>query len=168
MEEADFCALNMADRDRIRKKVIAALKKAGYDDRSMRQDESFVLATKQGDLRIPIEIIVTLDDNPALLVKCVRGHTSTRERASLSLARLLGERPIPFSIVANERDAVVFDTISGKAVGRGYGAFPSPANTEERLRVCADFLIPSDQRIREERILETYYHLRCTAEMEPF
>ena len=168
MEENDFCVLNMADRDRIRRKVIAALKETGYDEGSMRQDESFVLATEEGELRIPIELVVTLHERPTLLVKCVRGNMSTRERASVSLARLIAEQPIPFSIVANERDAVVFDTITGKVVGRGYGAFPNPAKAEQRLRDCSDFLIPSDQRVREERILETYYHLRCTAEMEPF
>ncbi len=168
MEESGFCALNRADRDRIRTKVIAALKEAGYEEGSMRQDEWFVLATKEGELRIPIEILVCLGERPTILVKCVRGNTSTRERASLSLARLLAERPIPFSIVANETDAVVFDAITGQAVGRGYRDFPSPANAERRLRACTDFLIPSAQRVREERILETYYHLRCTTEMEPF
>jgi hypothetical protein len=168
METKDFASRNMADRDRIRRKVIVALKEAGFDERSMRQDESYVLATKEGDLQIPIEIIVYLDERPALLVKCVRGNMATRERASLSLARLLAERPIPFAIVANERDALVFDTITGKSVGRGYRAFPLPTHAEQRLRDCADLLIPSAQRLREERILETYYHLRCAAEMEPF
>jgi len=168
METKGFAALNAADRDRIRRRVIAALKEAGYAECSMRQDESFVLATEECELHIPIEIIVCLDEGPALLVKCVRGNTSTRERASLSLARLLAEKPIPFAIVANESDAVVFDTITGKATGRGYRAFPDPARAEQRLRDCTDFLIPSAQRKREERILETYYHLRCTVDMEPF
>lgn len=168
MEETDFCALNRADRDQIRAKVIEALKEAGYDEGSMRLDESFLLSTKEGELRIPIEIVVYLDARPALLVKCVRGNMSTRERASLSLARLLAEQPVPFSVVANERDAVVYDTITGKAVGRGYRGFPTPADAERRLRDCTDFLVPSAQRVREERILETYYHLRCTTEMEPF
>ena len=168
MEDEDFCALNLADRDRIRAKVIEALKKSGYDEGSMKQDISFVLSTEEGELRIPIEVLVCLDKKPALLVKCVRGHLSTRERASLSLARLLAEKPIPFAIVANERDAVVFDTITGKAVGKGYGAFPGPKEAEQRLRKSAAWRIPSAQREREERILHTYYHLRCTVDMEPF
>ncbi len=168
MEDEDFCALNLADIDRIRAKVIEALKKSGYDEGSIKQDESFVLATEEGELRIPIEVLVYLDQKPALLVKCVRGHLSTRERASLSLARLLAEKPIPFAIVANETDAVVFDTITGKAVGKGYGAFPDPKEAEQRLRESAAWRIPSAQREREERILHTYYHLRCTVDMEPF
>jgi len=168
VEDEDFCALNLADRDRIRAKVIEALKEAGYDEGAMEQDESFVLATEEGELRIPIEVLVCLDKKPALLVKCVRGHLSTRERASLSLARLLAEKPIPFAIVANETDAVVFDTITGKAVGKGYGAFPDPKEAEQGLRESAAWRIPSAQREREERILHTYYHLRCTVDMEPF
>ena len=93
---------------------------------------------------------------------------STRERASLSLARLLAEKPVPFAIVANERDAVVFDTMTGKVVGRGYGAFPDPKEAEQRLRESTASSIPPAQQDREKRILHTYYHLRCTVEMEPF
>ena len=139
-----------------------------YDEASMKQGESFVLATEEGDLRIPIEVLVYLDERPALLVKCVRGHLSTRERASLALARLLAETPIPFAIVANERDAAVFDTVTGKAVGQGYDAFPGPKEAEQRLRDSSDVRIPSAQRERERRILHTYFHLRCTIELEPF
>jgi hypothetical protein len=168
MDTKGFAALNAADRDRIREKVTDALKEVGYNEDSMRRDESYVLDTEEGEIRIPIEIIVYLDERPALLVKCVRGNMSTRERASLSLARLLAEKPIPFAIVANERDAVVFDAITGKATGRGYQAFPGPARAEQRLRDCTDFLISSAQRKREARILETYYHIRCTVDMEPF
>lgn len=168
MEETDFRKLNMADRDRIRKKVIEFLKRAGYHEGSMKQEESFVLATEEGELHIPIEVLVYLDERPALLVKCVRGNMATRERPSVCLARLLAEKPIPFAIVATEKEAVVFDTITGKTVGRGYGGFPSPQEAEQRLRDSSGVRIPPAQREREKRILHTYYHLRCTTEMEPF
>jgi hypothetical protein len=168
MEEDDFCALNLADRDRIRRKVIDALKRSGYDEGSMKQEESFVLDTEEGELCIPIEVLAYVDRKPALLVKCVRGNMATRERASLSLARLLFEEPIPFAAVTTEREAVVFDTMTGRTVGRGYNAFPSPKEVEQRLRDASSFRIPSDQKEREKRILHTYYHLRCTTEMEPF
>ena len=168
MDADSFAALNAADRDRIRNKVTEALKEAGYDTESMRYDESYLLETEEGQLRIPIEVVVCLDQQPAILVKCVRGNLSTRERASIALARLLGEQPIPFAIVANETDAVVFDAMAGKAVGHGYQAFPRPTAAEKRLRECADFLIPPAQRAREKRILLTYYHLRCTVDMEAY
>ncbi len=169
MEDNDFCALNMADRERIRGKVIETLKQAGYDEGSMKLDQSFAVATEgEGELVIPIEILVHLDNEPALLVKCVRGNMATRERPALALARLLKDRPIPFAAVTTEREAVVFDAITGKPVGRGYGAFPGPAEAEQRLRDAADVRVPPDQQEREKRILHTYYHLRCTTEMEPF
>jgi len=168
MDKNEFRELNMADRNRIRGKVVEALKDSGYDEASMKQDESFVLATEEGELRIPIEVLVHVHQKPALLVKCVRGHLSTRERASLALARLLAETPVPFAIVANEKDAAVFDTITGKAVCQGYGAFPGPREAEERLRDSSDVLIPPAQRERERRILHTYFYMRCTVELEPF
>ena len=168
MEDADFCRLNMEDRNRIRGKAVEALKKAGYDEGSMKQEESFVLATEEGELRIPIELLVYVDDKPALLVKCVRGNMATRERPSLALARLLTESLIPFAIVTTEREAVVFDTMTGKTVGRGYSAFPRLEEAKKRLLDSRDFQVPPAQREREKRILHTYYHLRCTTEMEPF
>jgi hypothetical protein len=168
METTEFCLLNAADRDRIRQKVLLALIRLGYDEGSMRLDESLVLDTEEGELRVPIEILVSLNRDPILLVKCVRGNLGTRERASVALARLLKDRPIPFAIVANESDAVVFDTITGQAVGHGYGAFPAPEEASERIPKARAFVIPSDRREKEKRILRTYYHLRCSAELEPF
>ena len=168
MQENDFCRLNMEDRDRIRRKVVEALIKAGYDEGSMKMDESYVLTTEEGELRIPIEVLVYLDEEPALLVKCVRGNMATRERPSLALARLLTERLIPFAIVTTEREAVVFDTMTGKTAGRGYRAFPTPKEAEQRLLDSSGFQVPPAQREREKRILHTYYHLRCTTELEPF
>jgi hypothetical protein len=158
----------MADRDRIRRKVIEALKRSGYDEGSMKQDKSYILDTEEGELSIPIEVLVYLDQKPALLVKCVRGNMATRERPSLSLARLLTEKPIPFAIVATDTEVVVFDTMTGKTVGRGYRAFPGPEEAKQRLLDSFDFQVPPAQREREKRILHTYYHLRCTTEMEPF
>jgi len=161
-------AENAADRDRIRSRVIQALREANHDEGSVDLDGSFVLDTEDGELRIPIELIVRVDRRPALLVKCVRGHLSTRERASVSLARLLAEHPVPFAIVANERDAVVIDAMTGKAVGQGYGAFPRPEALRQRLEECADLAVPPAQRERERRILAAYYHLRCSVDREPF
>jgi hypothetical protein len=168
MEENDFCALNMADRDRIRRQVIDVLKQSGYDEGAMKLEESFALDTEEGEISIPIEVLVHVDRKPALLVKCVRGNMATRERPSLSLARLLLDEPIPFAVVTTETEAVVFDTLTGKTVGRGYGAFPSPTDAKQRLRDASGFRIPPEQKEREKRILHTYYHLRCTTEMEPF
>jgi hypothetical protein len=62
----------------------------------------------------------------------------------------------------------VFDTITGKAVYQGYEAFPGPEEVEPRLRDAANRPVPSKQREKEKRILHTYYHLRCSVELEPF
>ncbi len=159
----------MADRNRIRDKVVQTLKQLGYDGDAMKLDQSFVLAGEGDDeLVIPIEILVHLGGKPALLVKCVRGNMATRERPSLALARLHEDGPIPFSSVTTEGEAVVFDTLTGKTVGRGYRAFPRPEEAEQRLQEAAGFQVPPDQKERERRILRTYYHLRCTTELEPF
>lgn len=156
------------NRDRIRQKVVETLRRAGYEEGSIRLDESYTLKTEDGSLEIPIEAVVFHQQVPSILVKCVHGNLSTRERASLALARLLYEQPIPFAIVAGDTDAVVFDTRTGRAVGNGYGAFPSRDALEQRLEEGVGFAIPAEQQAREKRILLTYYHLRCSVDLEPF
>ncbi len=168
MEETNPAFPHTADRDPICRRVVHGLKELGYDEGALKRDENFVLATEEGELQIPIDALVYLDRRPVLLVKCVRGHLSTRERAAVSLARLLAERPVPFAIVASETDAVVFDTVTGKPVSHGYGAFPTPADARQRARETAEILIPPAQRERERRIILTYYHLRCSVDLEPF
>lgn len=134
----------------------------------MRFDESFVLDTEEGRLEVPIEILAGLGQDPVLLVKCVRGNLGPRERASVALARLLKDRPIPFAIVASESDAVVFDALTGKVVGHGYDAFPTPEEAGRKLPDASAFVIPSERHEKERRILSTYYHLRCSVDLEPF
>ena len=149
MEENDFCKLNMADRDRIRRKVIDALKKAGYDEGSMKLDESFVLGTEEGELPIPIEVLVYLDREAGAPGQVRQGQHGDPGKALPVPRTAPHEKPMPFAIVATEREAVVFDTTRGKTVGRGYGAFPSPEEADQRLLDSSDFRMPPATAIGE-------------------
>ena len=146
MEENDFCKLNMEDRDRIRRKVIEALKKSGYDEGSMKQDGILRAFHGRGRTR-DTDRGPRLSGQEAGTPGQVREgqHGDPGKGPPLSLARLLAETPIPFSIVATEKEAVVFDTITGNHED-GYGTFPTPKEAEQRLRDSYGVRIPSAQR----------------------
>lgn len=168
MTEPNATCLMAEDLRGIRDRVLAALRTKGHDLAGARTDLSYRLGGDRGGESIPIDAIVYRDDRPVFLVKCVTGNLVYRERASVSLARLYGDTPIPFAIVANDWHAVVLDVRSGKSVGFGYDAFPDPATTEAGVRAAADTALTDLQRERETRILDTYVHLRCGTSNEPF
>lgn len=155
-------------RQPIRQRVVATLMEKGFDARWIKKNEPFVLTMDEEELHIPIDLLVCVDARPALLIKCVNGHLASRERASLAMARLFRNHPIPFAIVANWLDAVVTDTLTGRTVGSGYLDLPGPSDVVERLRACSSFCLSDAQREREERILATYYHIRCDPPGEPY
>ena len=155
-------------RHLIRQKVLETLKEKGFHETCIKQNEPFLLTTDEEELHIPIDLLVHVDTNPALLIKCVNGSLSTRDRASLAMARLYPGHPVPFAVVANPLDAVVTATLTGKTVGSGYRDLPGPADVMEQLQACSSFSLSDAQRERDKRILATYYHIRCDPPGEPY
>ena len=150
-------------------RVVAALRAKGYPQDGMRFDQQFDLDTPTGEIiRIGIELVVCLEDRPALLVKCVAGNLVTRERAAVAVARLFFQPPVPLVIVANDTDAAVIDTRTGKTEGFGYASFPEIAAARERIETGAPVPLSVDRRERERRILGTYLNLGCSPPGEPF
>lgn len=168
MEECVEALETAANRHEIRSRVVKTLKEKGFQENQIRKDEPFVLETKEGTIRIPIEVLVCQEERPAILIKCINGNLATRERASVAMARLFPTEPVPFAIVASETDAVVMDTRTGKSVGFGYTAFPNPAAVAEKQKTASVFSLSLAQAEREKRILNTYYHLRCPAPGDPY
>ncbi len=157
-----------SDRHQILIIIKEAFIKAGFETEQLEEKTWFILDSDEGEIRIPIELLVYFDLKPAILVKCISGSLTTRERASLSMARLLTIPPIPFAVVANEKDVIVMETITGKIIGYGYDSLPAPKKVKGSLDQGVKSALSAEQKEREKRILCTYYHLRCGGSSEPF
>jgi len=155
-------------RNVIRSRVVEALEQLGYSRDQMAFQERFRLETEDGEILVPIEIMVSVDDRPALLIKCIDGHISTREQAAVALARLFPGGPVPFAMVANETDAVVVETGSRRTVGFGFSTVPTPSEIRSRFRNGPQTVPEPGSQEREKRILATYFHLRCPVPKDPY
>jgi len=168
MREADDNPDESMARRAIRSRVADALEQLGHAREHMAFDERFHLHTEEGEVTVPIEILVTVAGRAGLLVKCIRGHTSSREEAAVALARLIPGGPAPFAVVANETDAVVIDTASRRTVGVGLDSLPGPSAVRSRCREVVAAPAAPGNREREMRILATYVRLRCPVPKGPY
>ena len=105
-----------------------------------------------------IDLIVMAGDplGPAMAIKCCAGSLGSREREIIAAARIFGETPIILSVVSDGRDAIILDTVEGKASAHGLAALPSPS---EACRLLADKSVKpySQERLeREKLIFRTY------------
>ena len=70
---------SLEEREPIRASVAHALAEKGFPLEEMRPcHEELVLNTEEGELRFPIEMLVYVDNQPAILVKCLRGDLIIR------------------------------------------------------------------------------------------
>ncbi len=155
-------------RNAIRLHVVEVLVQKGFSKNRMVFNETFRLQTDEGELCIPVEIVVYVQGRPSLLVKCIDGNLAAREQASLALARLYPGGPVPFAVVANESDALVMDSETRKTIGFALSGIPGVSAVRSCLRAMQPSSPDDEKMEREKRILATYYHLRCPVPKDPF
>jgi hypothetical protein len=106
--------------------------------------------------RSQIDLVVSLESNRFMAIKCAAASLGSREREILAAARLLAENQLPFSVVSDGKTAIVLDTVSGKKLGEGLNAIPSKAQAQEKLKEIALLPFPKDKREREKLIFRSY------------
>ena len=111
-----------------------------------------------------IDIVVSLDDRPLLVVRYAPGSLVTRERSAIAAARVLEEeRLIPLAVVSNGEDAELLNSRTGKVMGTGLAAIPS----REVLLAMVPNLdctpLPTAKREPELRILNAFDVEVCCA-----
>lgn len=168
MKTEDAGVAGAEDRAGISSRMVAALERRGYVREQMAFQEVFRLDTDGGATQIPIEILVSVEGRPALLIKCIDGPISAREDAAVALARLFPGGPVPFAVVANETETVVIETVSRKTYGVGSASIPTPGTLRVRFRSGPSGAPDPVRREREKRILAVYVHLRCPVPRGPY
>ena len=111
-----------------------------------------------------LDLVCHIDGQPAMLLKTARSSIVSRERETLSAARLAAGNPIPIAVVTNGEDAEIFDTPSGKIVDRGLDAIPTKKRLAELLKQAKSLPLSEEKRIGETRILMAYLSWKCPTE----
>ena len=99
-----------------------------------------------------IDLVVSAGDTPLMAIRCAAGSLDSWARGILAAARIAETPPIPLAVVCNGRDALIYDTASGKQIAEGCDGLPSHEEAGEFLaRYRADLL--GEDRIRRERLI---------------
>ncbi|CAB5087218.1 hypothetical protein D3OALGB2SA_1073 [Olavius algarvensis associated proteobacterium Delta 3] len=103
-----------------------------------------------------IDLVVSFGDRPVMAIRCAAGSLESWARGILAAARVAEDPPIPLAVVSDGRDAVIFESASGKKIGKGCQALPSHAGAQDVLLRHRPQSLGKDRIRRERLILRTY------------
>jgi len=110
-----------------------------------------------------IELTVSLDARPFMILRYGPGSLVSRERAAVAAARvLISSHCIPLAVVTNGIDAELLDTLTGKVLGCGLSSIPDYV-AARGIVAGLEFRPPPTglKRERELRILNAFDVERC-------
>ena len=128
----------------------------GYSKEDIAVDVDLELTVAGEPYRSQIDLVVSLESNRFMAIKCAAASLGSREREILAAARLLEENQLPFSVVSDGKTAIVLDTASGKKLGEGLDAIPSKAQAQEKLKEITLLPFPKERREREKLIFRSF------------
>ena len=128
----------------------------GYSKEDIAVDVDLELTVAGETYRSQIDLVVGLESNRIMAIKCAAASLGSREREILAAARLLAEKQLPFSVVSDGKTATVLDTVSGKKLGEGLNAIPSKAQALEKLKEIQFLPFPKEKREREKLIFRSF------------
>ncbi len=131
----------------------------GYDKSDILVDMplSLDIGGKPYDTRL--DLVVRVDGNPFMVIRCVAGSLDSREREVIYAARVAGKIPMPVAVVSDGRTALVFDAIRRKPSGEGLEAIPSPKEAR-KIAVFAKVQPISAERLEKEKIIFRSYDIQ--------
>ncbi len=106
--------------------------------------------------RSRIDLVVSLDGRPLMVIKCAAGSLGSREREAASAARLIDTRPLPLAAVSDGKTAIVFDVATGKPIGTGLEAIPDRAALARIAAAPAPAPLSAERLNRERLIFRSY------------
>jgi len=150
--------------ERVRQKLerfLVEVKDYSKDDIEVDVGREIIVGSEKVDLKA--ELVVNVEGKRFMMVKC---EPPTRfiiplERRTISIARLLYNKPIPIAVLTNGNETEVIDAITGKVIGESLAETPSK---DEAIKILADIQLenlPEEKIEKEKRILATFAALRC-------
>ena len=127
----------------------------GFDKSQVSVDVPITVDVDGETYRSRVDLVVAAGGKPRLCIKCAAGSLGSREREVLAAARLLGAGPVPFSVVSDGRTAIVMDTATGRKLGEGLNAIPSPEELAA-AEMDAPVGLSPERRRREAIIFRSY------------
>jgi len=127
-----------------------------YDRREVAVDAPIAFTVAEEDYHSTLDLVVSVGEVAAMVIKCAAGSLGSREREVVSAARLAGGAPLPVAVATDGKTAIVFDGRSGKTTGEGMTAIPGPGELERLLAGGPAEPLTDQQQHRERLIFRSY------------
>jgi len=128
----------------------------GYDKSDIAVDADITVVFPEETYRSQLDLVVTVDGRPVMVIKCVAGSLESRQREVLSAARIYRPGPIPYAVAADGETAVIYDTRTGKKIGERLNAIPD-SRTARAAVAAAEPIDITENRLKKERIIFRSY-----------
>ncbi len=143
--------------ERYRQKIARLLvEKKGYQKKEIEPARRFLVVAGDKKAMALADLLVSIEGKNAMLIKYGPGSIRSRQRPTLSAARIIAPHPIPLAVATNGEDAAVMETASGKVVAEGLDAIPTRKELISLLDRADLDPIPSRQAEMEARIIHAF------------
>ena len=143
--------------ERYRQKIAKLLVgQKGYRPADLSPRRKVTVAADEKRAVITIDIVVTIGDRVAMIVKYSPGSLVTRQRPTLALSRVVVPYQVPVAVITNGESAEILDGSTGKVTSRGLSSIPNRASLNKAICGAPFTQITSWQSEMESRILYAY------------
>lgn len=128
----------------------------GYSKKDIEVDADIALTIKGKPYESKVDLVVSMQAKRVLAIKCAAGSLNSCEREIIAAARLLDNFQIPFAVVSDGINAIVWDTITGECLGKDIAAIPTQKQLTEKWGQLKFQSLPESRAQREALIFRTY------------
>lgn len=128
----------------------------GYPLASIGVDVELTLDVAGEPYQTQLDLVITVDAKPFMVIKCAAGSLESREKEVISAARIMAPLPVPYAVVSDGKAAVIYDAVERKKINAGMNQMPSYSAAQAFLETYAPTPIPEDRLEREKIIFKSY------------
>ncbi len=128
----------------------------GYEKEQIEVDASITLNMGGELYQSTVDLVVRVRGIRFMIIKCAPGALVSREREVIAAARLMEDYQIPLALACDGRNAIVWQTVSGKCLGEGLSAIPARDQALAAFDPAALVVLDEQRRERQQLIFKSY------------
>lgn len=99
----------------------------GYAKGAVAVDRPLAFTAAGEPWKAKLDLVVYSGETPVMVIKCAAGSLGSREKEAVAAARIAFDTPVPLAVVTDGDTAFVYDALTGKLIGEGLSAIPTPS-----------------------------------------
>lgn len=114
-------------------------------------------------MSVRADLLIKVENQPALVMRCARGSLVTREREAVATARLISDPWTPLAGVFNGEGALLLEVGTGQVLAEGLQAIPGPQELARLWAAYPPHSPTTDQLRKAAGVYQAYSGFHCEA-----